>query len=64
MILDPKVWLRKMLIGRIFGAQTTSAWTNATGSKSECAALLSCVNKSVFEPVTYILGHKIYRLSH
>ena len=26
-ILDRKVWLRKMPIGRIFGAQTTSAWT-------------------------------------
>ena len=24
---DRKVWLRKMPIGRIFGAQTTSAWT-------------------------------------
>ena len=27
MILDRKVWLRKMQIGRISGAQTTSAWT-------------------------------------
>ena len=27
MILNRKVWLRKMPIGRIFGAQTTSAWT-------------------------------------
>ena len=27
MILDRKVWLRKMLIGRIFGAQTITAWT-------------------------------------
>ena len=27
MILDRKIWLRKMPIGRIFGAQTTSAWT-------------------------------------
>ena len=26
-ILDRKVWLRKMLIGRNFGVQTTSAWT-------------------------------------
>ena len=27
MILDHKIWLRKMPIGRIVGAQTTSAWT-------------------------------------
>ena len=27
MIIDRKIWLRKMPIGRIFGAQTTSAWT-------------------------------------
>ena len=26
-ILDRKVWLRKMLIGRNLGVQTTSAWT-------------------------------------
>ena len=27
MILDRKIWLRKTPIGRIFGTQTTSAWT-------------------------------------
>ena len=44
MILDRKVWLRKMPIGRIFGAQTTSAWT--AKSKSECAALTSSFDRN------------------
>ena len=38
MILDCKVWLRKMPIGGVFGAQTTS---RGQRSKSECVALTS-----------------------
>ena len=43
MILDCKVRPRKMRIGRIFGAQTTS---RGQRSKSECAALTSSFDRN------------------